>query len=220
MELKIQLTGLIDRVVVTTLPTPYLRKIFKHCMGKNNTPYFVNNCFKGVLYFDYETAEHLAKATHYDWKGWEANPKFYQHRGFCFDRNIETVATLNGTNKVPLTTLDLCYKVNEVGIEPMLPRLGDEEVLILLGAVDKGASTWTLDGIDETFDPEKLLLNLDSLDEFRLQERLITGVSYEGRPLVERIDNAVGRNMIMPAMFDKLGKELDLYDFLTVEMPL
>lgn len=219
MELKIQLAGMIDRVVITTLPTTFLRKIFKYCMGKNNTPYFVNNCFKGVLYFDYEMAEHLAQPLGFEWKGWESNKNFYQRRGFCFDRTIEAVATLDGA-KIPLTALDLCSKVSDVSLEALLPKLQADEILILLGAVDKGATTWVLDGFSGEFDPEKLLLELDSLEEFRLQERLVTSVSYAGRALVEGKAQAIGRNMIIPAMFDASGKELELYDFLGVELPL
>lgn len=220
MELKIQLAGLIDRVVVTTLPTPFLRKIFKHCMGKNNTPYFVNNCFKGVLYFDYEMAERLAEPLGYQWKGWEANTNLHQARGFCFDRNIEASALLGGKTKVALTALDLCAKVNELSLESLLPKLKEDEILILLGAVDKGTATWVLEELPGEFDPEQLLLKLESLEEIRLTERLVTGVTYAGLPLTEIKMQATGRNMIIPAMFDANGKELDLYDFLSVELPL
>jgi hypothetical protein len=220
MELKIQLSGLIDRVVVTTLPSAFLRKIFKHCMGKNNTPYFVNNCFKGVLYFDYEMAERLAEPLGYPWKGWESNTNLHQSRGFCFDRNIEAMAVLDGKTKITLTALDLCVKVNELSLDSLLPKLKQDEILILLGAVDKGTATWILEDCPGEFDPEKLLLKLDSLEELRLPERLATGVSYASLPLTEVKIQATGRNMIIPAMFDANGKELDLYDFLSVELPL
>ena len=59
MKLSIEISGQMERIVITSLPKRFLAKIFKHCMGKNNTPYFISNCLKGVLYFDVELGQGL-----------------------------------------------------------------------------------------------------------------------------------------------------------------
>ena len=46
MALTITAHGDIDQIVVSSLARTFVQKIYRHCWGKNNTPYFAGNCFK------------------------------------------------------------------------------------------------------------------------------------------------------------------------------
>lgn len=216
MALKIEINGQLDKIVVTTMPRTYLTKIFRHCMGKNNTPYFANNCFKGVLYFDHELAIKFAQQVDFEWRGWQSAPALYQQQGFCFEQYLDMKVTVDD-EPMQLPAAGLATNANEVELESFLPELKDEqEIGILLGSVDKGQVEYVLDNFDGEFDPSKLVVNIDSLASFRMQDSPITGLSYDGKPLVQAGLRSIGKNMIMPVMFDIEGEELDLNDFMSL----
>jgi hypothetical protein len=52
MALVVKAQGSIEQILVTSFPKSFVSKVYRHCWGKNNTPYFAGNCFKGVVYFD------------------------------------------------------------------------------------------------------------------------------------------------------------------------
>ena len=83
MALEITTYGDIDQIVVASLPRAFVQKIFRHCWGKNNTPYFAGNCFKGVLYFDERLARKYAEDLGLAWRSWLLADKFYHKTGAC-----------------------------------------------------------------------------------------------------------------------------------------
>ncbi len=84
---------------------------------------------------------------------------------------------------------------------------------MLLGSVDKGEQVYTLETDGDAFDLEKLTVSLDSFEDFAFDDQLVTGLAYNGAALVGAEPQTRGMNMIMPALFDHQGGELDLYDF-------
>ena len=213
MHLSITLTGLLDKVVVSSLPRTFVKRIFTHCMGKNNTPYFASNCFKGVLYFNDDLAIKFGEDTGHVWKGWEGECRFYSQGGFVFETNLEVTALVDGKRELRLETGSLPTRTNRVALEGLLPKIGPEEVIVLLGSVDKAEQTFTLDAAGDAFDPEKLMVSLDDFEDFAFDDRLLTSLAYNGKELVPGEMQCRGMNMIMPALFDHQGTELDLYDF-------
>lgn len=215
MHLSVTLSGLLDKVVVSSLPRTFVKRIFTHCMGKNNTPYFANNCFKGVLYFNDDLAMKFGEDTGHTWKGWEGECRFYYQAGFVFETNLEAVALLDGKRELRLETGSVGSRTSRVSLSALLPKIGPEEVIVLLGSVDKAEQTYSLDIDGEAFDPEKLQVAVDDFEDFAFDDRLVTGLYYNGEKLAANEPTVRGMNMIMPALFNHLGGELDLYDFVS-----
>jgi len=212
MSLEVRVSGLLDEVVVTALPRAFVAKVFAHCMGKSNTPYFANNCFKGVLYFNSDLAAKFAQGTGFAWKGWNAENAFYRQIGYVLEANLEVTAVVGGVER----TLDpgsLIRQTNRVALEPVLARTSANEVVLLLGSVDKGSQTWVLPDFDGPFSEDSLALTLDSFEELLFEDRLVTGFSYSGRELQRGEGQSRGMNMITPVILSRQGGELDLYDF-------
>ncbi len=220
MALKIEVSGLLYRIVVTSLPRSFVARVFKHCLGKNNTPYFVNNCFKGVLYFDQELAIKFAESVGYIWKGWQAEAKFYSRSGYCFDRYLDISVWLEEGEKIVVNAPDITASTTNIPLASILPQIGADETLILLGAVDKGSTVYALDGEGVSFDLERLQVHLDSLDEFFFPDRVLTGMQYGGKSMLAARGRSTGRNMIAPVLISGEGAEMDMYDFLTFELPI
>ena len=215
MHLSVTLTGLLDKVVISSLPRAFVKRIFTHCMGKNNTPYFANNCFKGVLYFNDDLAMKFGEDTGHTWKGWEGECRFYHQAGFVFETNLEATALVDGKRELRLETGSLPTRASRVTLNSLLPKIGPDDVLVLLGSVDKAEQTFTLDLDSDAFDPDKLLVGLDDFEDFAFDDRLVTGLFYNGQELAGNEAVSRGMNMIMPALFDHQGGELDLYDFVS-----
>ena len=194
------------------MPLAFIGRIFRHCMGKNNTPYFANNCFKGVLYFDEELARKYAQMESYDYKGWHAEDTFYRGRGFNLP-SLDIMVYPGGQKERKVDPGEISLSATALSPDDLLPRIGDDEALILLGSVDTGAETWVLDGFEGDFDADKLTVTVDTFDAFGLDDRLITGMSYEGKPMERVPGKSVGKNMIDPALFAKDGRELTMDDF-------
>jgi len=213
MHLSVTLTGLLDRVVISSLPRAFVKRIFAHCMGKNNTPYFANNCFKGVLYFNDDLALKFAQDSDHPWKGWEGECRFYSQSGFVFETNLEASAQVEGRRELRLESGSLASRTNRVSLDALLPKIGPEETIVLLGSVDKAEQTFTLEIGDSAFDPEKLMASLDDFEDFAFDDRLVTGLAYDGMEMAGGEVQRRGMHMIMPALFDHQGGELDLYDF-------
>lgn len=213
MQLSVTVSGLLDNVVVSSLPKAFLRRIFTHCMGKNNTPYFANNCFKGVLYFNDDLAIKFAEASGNTWKGWEGECRFSHQTGFVFESNLELAVSVDGRRELRLEAAALPTKVNRLTLEALLPKIGPEEVLILLGSVDKATQAYALEAAGDDFDSEKLLISIDDFGDLAFDDLLVTGLSYAGQELVPTRGESRGMNMVMPVLFDHQGKALDLYDF-------
>lgn len=213
MHLSVTLTGLLDKVVISSLPRSFVKRIFTHCMGKNNTPYFANNCFKGVLYFNDDLAIKFAEDTGHTWKGWEGECRFYHQNGLVFETNLEAVALVDGKRELRLGSGSLATRSAPVSLGSFLPQIGPDEVVVLLGSVDKAEQSFTLEAPGDAFDPEKLLLSLVEFEDFAFDDRLVTGLSYDGKDLAPGETQGRGMNMIMPVLFDHQGAELDLYAF-------
>ncbi|MEW5771931.1 MAG: hypothetical protein AB1916_00255 [Thermodesulfobacteriota bacterium] len=213
MHLSVTFTGLLDKVVVSSLPRAFVKRIFTHCMGKNNTPYFANNCFKGVLYFNDDLAMKFGEDTGHTWKGWEGECRFYHQDGFVFETNLEAAALVDGKREFRLEPASLATRSTPISLDAFLPKIGPEEVIVLLGSVDKAEQTYTVEVEGDSFDPEKLLVSLDDFEEFAFDDRLLTGLSYNGAEMAGGAVQSRGMNMIMPALFDHQGGALDLYDF-------
>ncbi|MGE4296702.1 MAG: hypothetical protein AB7E47_01620 [Desulfovibrionaceae bacterium] len=213
MKLTITVRGLMDQVVISTLPKSFVQKVFKHCMGKNNTPYFANNCFKGVLYFDWELAQKFAEKVGHAYTTWSDEDKYYHRTAYCFDNDLEMNAQLDGAvTSLTVSTLDT--RVNRLDLDSFLPKITDDEVVILMGSVDTGSESFVLEGVEGAFDPEKLCVDIDNFEDFFLDDMLITGMRYDGKDMERVLGESRGKHMITPVLFSKQGKELDLYDFM------
>ena len=212
MKLSIELQGNLDRVVVSSMPRAFIARIFRHCMGKNNTPYFANNCFKGVLYFDEELARKYAQMEGYDYKGWHAEDTFYRGRGFSLS-NLDIMAYPGGQKERKVDPGEIAVAAEQLSLDALLPKLGDGEALILLGSVDTGSESWVLDGFEGDFDPDKLAVTVDTFAAFGLDDRLVKAMAYAGQPMERIPGKSVGKNMIDPALFARDGRELTMDDF-------
>ncbi len=214
MRLKIELTGHLEHIVISALPSAFITRIFRHCMGKNNTPYFANNCFKGIMYFDREMAAKLASQVDFTWRTWLDEDRFYRRAAFCYETYMDVTVSRDKDILAKLTSSDLPTTVTPVNHAAMRGALGQGEVLILLGSQDKGSVSYVLDGFTDDFDPARLMASLDSFEDFRLQDQLITGLLYDGRELSLERGPSTGKSMIDPVLISAEGQELDLYDFL------
>lgn len=217
MKLRIEITGQLERIIVTSLPERFINKIFRHCLGKNNTPYFANNCFKGVLYFDWELAVKFAESVDFAWTTWKEATPIHKTEGYLFEQYVDIMASMDGDRKVPLSASELETQNNALPLDAALEAIPDDHICILLGAIDKGSESYTLE-IENHFDPSKLLFSLDSLEDFKMSDMLITGVSYDGAPMQREAGKHIGKQMVMPVMFSKEGVELDLYDFMSMNL--
>lgn len=218
MKVTLELSGLMNRLAICSLSRDFVRRIFVHCMGKNNTPYFTNNCFKGVLYFDAETARNIAASSGVSWNGWLNADAFYRFAGYSLESSLEIrllYADSTGKDRqemVPPTLLSTAPK--RIALDKMLPEIGADQVVILLGTVDKGTETYSAVLPDGMPDLEKFEFSVDTFEDFSLEERLITGIRYDDCEFERVHGESRGRNAIMPVLFAPDGEELDLYDFI------
>lgn len=212
MALHITTHGDIDQIIVTSLTREFVRKIYRHCWGKNNTPYFAGNCFRGVLYFDERLAGKYAEDLGLSWGGWLSVPKFYHRAGACYDHGLTlTVDAGDGPTHLAAAGLDVAEE--RPRLAGFLERIGQGEVLCLLGAVDKGEMAFSLADFTGPFEPEKLSVRVERLSDFYCEEAVITGLAYDGRTLSMETGQSRGKSMIDPLLIDRDGKLLDMYDF-------
>lgn len=212
MQLRIELTGHKNCIVVSSLPRAFLGKVFQHCLGKNNTPYFANNCFKGVLYFDNELARKYAEGVGYAWTTWREEDRFYHETAFCCDNALEIAALTDGEKAMDLPLTTLAQEVKHIQLDALLKRITPEDAVIFMGSIDKATDAYVLD-IDGPFDPDLLSLDMQDCEDFFFDDLLLMGVSYDGEPMVLEPGETRGMRMITPVLFSHEGKELDLYDF-------
>lgn len=213
MKLHVYLSGRLDRVAVSSLPKAFAGKIFRHCMGKNNTPYFANNCFKGVIYFDQNTAKHFASQVGYTWNGWSSEDRFLHTSGLVLESNLEIKAVPESGQAVVVNPVEVGVKLKETPVKTFLDALSDDEILIVMGSVDKATEDYVLDGFTGPFDPEKLACRVMGLEELLVSDKPIIGLEYDGAALTRVGGRNSGLNMLEPVLLSKDGKELDLYDF-------
>jgi len=172
-----------------------------------------------VLYFDAGLAAKYAKDADYQYLSWDYEPRFFRHSGYSFERYMDIAVLVDGKYS-SLSAMVLSTNAQNVEIAPLLPQVADDEVLLTLGSVDKGVETWTLEGAPGPFDPDKLLLNLLDLEDFRLTDKLITEIRYDGKALARQPGKHTGKNMLTPVLFSNSGAELDLYDFMGLDVAL
>ena len=212
MALHITTHGDIDQILVTALSREFVRKIYRHCWGKNNTPYFAGNCFRGVLYFDERLAGKYAEDLGLAWNGWLSAPKFHHRTGACYEHGL-TLAVDAGEGPTQLGAAGLAVVEERPRLGDFLSRIGENEVLCVLGAVDKGEMLFTLADFSGPFDPEKLTVQVERLSDLYCEEAVITGLAYDGRMLSMETGQSRGKNMLDPLLIDREGKLLDMYDF-------
>ncbi|WP_300155028.1 hypothetical protein [Solidesulfovibrio sp.] len=212
MALHITTHGDIDQIIVTSLSRDFVRKIYRHCWGKNNTPYFAGNCFRGVLYFDERLAAKYAEDLGLAWNGWLSAPKFLHRTGACYEHGL-TLGVDAGQGPRTLAVGGLAVVEERPRLDDFLSRLGENEVLCLLGAVDKGEMHFSLPDFEGPFDPEKLAVRVERLTDLYCEEALVAGLAYDGRTLSMETGQSRGKNMIDPLLVGPDGKLLDMYDF-------
>ncbi len=212
MALHITTHGDIDQILVSALSRDFVRKIYRHCWGKNNTPYFAGNCFRGVLYFDERLAAKYAEDLGLSWDGWLALPKFHQRTGACFEHGLSMTVDA-GEGGIELAVGGLPVVEQRPRLAELLEGIGPGEVLCLLGSVDKGEMTFSLPDFDGPFDPGDLSVSVERFSDLYSEEVVITGLSYAGRALSMEIGQSRGKSMIDPLLIDADGKLLDMYDF-------
>ncbi len=212
MKLSIEISGYKNEVVISAVPRNFLARVVKHCYGKNNTPYFAHNCFKGVLYFDEELARKFAKSVGYDWNGWWEECKFHHRAAYVYEDGLRIQVSLGGADPQIIYPSQISRTETPISVTHYLPKIGEDEVLMLMGSVDKGAMRLHLDEFEGEFDPAQLSVAMESFADFGLEDRQISGLSYAGRPLTPGHDDSKGKRMIVPAMFDRHGNEVDLDD--------
>ncbi|MFK4764774.1 hypothetical protein ACI3L3_08355 [Desulfobaculum sp. SPO524] len=219
MELRIDIAGYKNNVIITSIPKRFVHKIYKHCLGKNNTPYFANNCFKGILYFDEELAGKFAEAVGFSWSGWWNAHRLYHRAAYCFENSLKMTACIDGVPEVELYPDNVAATPSPVHLSPFLTQIAKDEVLILLGSVDKGTQTFTLPALEGDFRSALLNVSVDTFTDFGFDEPLITSITYDGKELTPVDGPSKGRRMLEPRLFSKLGHELDAADFPPVELP-
>ena len=212
MALHITTHGDIDQIIATALSREFVRKIYRHCWGKNNTPYFAGNCFRGVLYFDERLAGKYAEDLGLAWNGWLSAPKFHHRTGACYEHGL-TLTVDAGEGATRLGAAGLAVVEERPRLGDFLARIGEGEVLCVLGAVDKGEMQFTLPDFSGPFDPEKLTVRVERLSDLYCEETVITGLAYDGRTLSMETGQSRGKNMLDPLLIDREGKLLDMYDF-------
>ena len=212
MSLEIEMRGFLYRIVVSSLPKAFMSKVFRHCRGKSNTPYFTNNCFKGILYFDNELAVKYAKDVGYDWTFWYEQDKFHKRDGLSFEYNLELSVSAGGKTS-PMEAADVQQTQSGLGLAEFTKQIGEDEVVILLGSVDKATETFVLEDFNGAFKKDKLNVSLISYEEFFLSSLLVDGVTYDGMEMTRKKGPSTGKSMVTPVMFGSDGNELDQDDF-------
>lgn len=212
MNLEVRTQGDILQVVVTAMPRAFVRKIFQHCWGKNNTPYFANNCFKGVLYFDERLAQKYAEDVGFAWTSWLAQPRFHHMVGAAFSLGLEIEASLDGA-RTRLGVGGLRQKTESPAREPILSRLGPDEVAVVLGAVDKGQMIFSDRAFSGPLVADRLSVTVTSFGDLYCEEAILSGLFVDGKPLSMEMGESRGKNMLDPVLIGPDGKLLDMYDF-------
>lgn len=213
MRLEIKTYGNLEQVVISKLSKAFVARIFRHCWGKNNTPYFANNCFKGILYFDERLAAKYAEDVETTYTNWFVEDKYYHRTAMVYESGLEFSASLDGGEPVTLNPAGMRIDRKVIDRAPSLAQVGEEEVAILMGSVDKGGLVFTLDGVTGDFDPDKLTLSLEGLEEFFFEDALMVGLSYDGKTMGMEVGESRGKSMIAPILISREGRELDMYDF-------
>lgn len=219
MQLTIELSGYRDEIVISKIPVPFLSKIVHHCYGKNNTPYFAHNCFKGVLYFDEELAKKFAEATGYQWNGWWEEKKFYHRAAYALDDSLSIRVLIDNEEIQEIYPSKVNAADSPVRPAAMLPDVPESSALVLMGAVDKGTQTFTLDGLADTFNPARLSISCESFQGFGLEEQLITGMTYGGVNLTPGINFSKGKRVLDPVMISPGGDDWDMDDIISQSTP-
>lgn len=219
MRLKVEFKGYLYKVMVSSLPLEFVKKVILHCMGKNNTAYFMNNCFKGVLYFDDELAAKFAEDCGFSWPEWDMGGGYYRNQGYLYAPSLDTVVYEDEQRIISLQSTKLATEYVKYEIGPMLEKIKDDEILILMGAVDKGSEAWILEDYPGNFDPGKLTVSVDDMEEFYFDDLIISQVAYDGKILERQPGNSIGRNMIVPVLVTKDGEVQELFDIVP-ESPL
>jgi hypothetical protein len=220
MKLVVEIAGSIDTVRICSLPRGFISRIFTHCLGKNNTPYFANNCFKGVLYFDTDFARRLAAKEDFEWLDWSHLEAYYTVGGIVHDSNLSLKACLDEAACGEIGVTHLGRKLAKIGFDRVKPKMPSDHIVVLLGSVDKGTEILTLNDAPAAFDPAKLSLSFDSFEEFHFEDLILTGAVYDGREMTRSFGKRKGKNMLDPVLFAGPGRELDLYDFSGESRPL
>ena len=109
--------------------------------------------------------------------------------------------------------MGLAVDENRPRLAEFLERLGEDEVVALLGSVDKGEMVFSLPDFEGAFDPERLVLTVDRLSDLYSEEAVITGLVYDGRTLSMETGESRGKSMIDPLLISREGALLDMYDF-------
>ena len=213
MALHITTHGDIDQIVVSSLPRAFVQKVYRHCWGKNNTPYFAGNCFKGVLYFDERLARKYAEDVGFEWRGWLLADRFYHKMGACHEHGLTLTADDGQGGVSRISSVGIAVKESRPRLSDILVRLGDDEVAALLGAVDKGEMVFSLADFAGPFDPDKLAIQVDRLSDLYSEESVITGMTYDGRTMSMEPGESRGKNMLDPLLVGRDGTLLDMYDF-------
>lgn len=212
MALEITTHGDIVQIVVSSLSRAFVQKIYRHCWGKNNTPYFAGNCFKGVLYFDERLACKYADDVGFPWRGWLSAPKFHHRTGASLDHGLNlTVGDSRG--EAEHSALGLPVVENRPRLDAFLGLLGEDEVLAVLGSVDKGEMVFSLPECQEPFDADKLSIAVDRFSDLFCEESVVTGLVYDGRIMSMETGESRGKSMVDPLLIGPDGKLLDMYDF-------
>jgi hypothetical protein len=212
MALEIATQGDIDQIVVSSLSRAFVQKIYRHCWGKNNTPYFAGNCFKGVLYFDERLAIKYAEDVGFPWRGWLSAPKFHHRTGASLDHGLGLVVR-DGTGEREISSLGVAVAEVRPKLDGFLESLGEDEVLAVLGAVDKGEMLFSLADCTEPFDQDKLVIEVERLSDLYCEEVVVTGMRYDGRLMSMETGESRGKSMVDPLLIGRDGKLLDMYDF-------
>ena len=92
--------------------------------------------------------------------------------------------------------------------------MSDDEVMLVLGSLDKGADSFVLEEAGPDIDLEGLTLRLDTFEDFGLENRIVSAVSLGGQELLRQPGKRLGRNMLTPKIIAKNGRELELFDFM------
>lgn len=212
MALTITTQGDIDQIVISSLSRSFVRKIYRHCWGKNNTPYFAGNCFKGVLYFDERLAHKYAEDLGLSWGGWMAVDKFFHRIGACYGSGLTLTVDADGA-VTSLPAMGLPLEETRPRLADYLARLTDGEVLAVLGSVDRGAMVFSLPDAVGSFDPDQLVLTVERLTDCFSEESVITGMTYAGRTMAMESGESRGKSMLDPLLIGADGNLLDMYDF-------
>ncbi|BBD07957.1 hypothetical protein [Desulfovibrio ferrophilus] len=214
MQLTVEISGYKDEIVISSVPQAFLAKVVRHCYGKNNTPYFAHNCFKGVLYFDEGLSRKFAESVGYEWKGWWDENRFYHGSAFVLDDSMSITVKIDGESIQEIYPNKIAVDETPVSPAPMLSQINKDELLILMGSVDKGTLNWTLDDVKGDFKPSLLSVCVETFPSFGLEDRLLSSITYNGIPLTAGTDTTKGKRMIEPVVLNPQGDDLDLDDMI------